>query len=148
VQNESPSGVMTCCTTTAYHYRKIILPYADQHILEKNKLHDDIFSSGWTWGHLHVEVEVEAASARARAHDVIINRKIGVIDLHDSFIDYRTISKRTYSEAELHKLWSIFINPAEPIYRRMGAFNTLFDAPSSYISGWTGKCRYWLVQLS
>lgn len=140
---------MTCCTETAYKYRKLILPYADQHILEKNKIHDAqyIFYSDlcWVWGHLHVVLNT---SYGQKVHDLIVHRAHNMIDLHDSFINYRDISKRSYFIQDLYKMWHVFINTEENIVLRKLCYDNMFDAPIDYTDSWDGSFECWLIRLS
>ena len=148
-RNELSFLVMACCTETAYNYRKLILPYADQHILEKNKIRDAqyIFSSdlGWVWGHMHVVLNTAHGQ---KVHDLIVHRKHDIIDLHDSFINHRDISKRSYSVQDLYKMWHTFTNLEENIMLRKFCYDNMFDSPLGYTDAWDGSFECWLVRLS
>ena len=139
---------MTCCTKTAYIYRKHILPYADQHLLNKNKICDahNIFKSDhcWIWAHMHIALQVEQGY---KVHDVIINRNHDEFDLCDSFIEHRDVSKRSYKSLFLYKLWSTFSNLSETIEARKLCYNIMFDSPLSYTDNWNGTFECWLIRL-
>ncbi len=141
---------MACCTETAYSYRKLILPYANQHILDKNKIRDahKVFNSdlGWVWGHLHVLLHT---SHGYKVHDAIIHRSYdNRTDIHDSFIGHRDISQRSYQTPVLCDMWSIFSDASENIDQRKLCYNLMFDAPKHYSEGWDGAFECWLIRLT
>jgi hypothetical protein len=112
------------CELTARTIMRKLAPAVVYVLLRKNRLTEvsRIISGGWKIGHLYVELEIVGC------HHCIIERKQGVVEITDSFINFRDMETR------------IIINFNELITRLSDVdYVTLFNPPKDYLNQWNGR---------
>ena len=130
---------MTSCSVTARKIGMLYIPIWNNKNMRKNRIlnHEEMLSSKWSVGHLYIQHKLD------KMHEMIIIIDADKVMIHDSFINHREMSCRSWTCLEFQTLFeSLFQGNIED---KKTAYCVLFDPPLGYVEDWDGSiCQTWL----
>ena len=130
--------MITDCELTTNEIIRTLCPYRDPLIAKKNRLTNlyDIRKNNWTVGHFYIDID------GAGCHHCILRKQGNVMEIIDSFINYRSKEYRFLNYSNFEYLITVLLTETYVnLDERKRSYDILFNPPVPYIDSWNGAVK-------